>query len=274
MDDERTWYEVLGVETRAAKGDIKVAYQEALDAATGANDGDEAAQVRRAWQVLSDPVQRQRYDESIGAHLTALEPVTSNGDGHEDNTDDVDDDEAVDVEVLDDDDGDGEGPRRPKPSIMETAAFLEQPTLSRRFVATVIDALTFIALCLGGGIPLGVATQNLWPVLAWVELMVVGVYIIPTIRTGQTFGKRATYLMTVDRATGDLCTPRQVIIRYLVPMAAILLIVALGPIGPFLALYFGLSYMMGRDQVSLADRLAKTIVVIARYKPSRQSSGA
>jgi hypothetical protein len=32
--------------------------------------------------------------------------------------------------------------------------------------------------------------------------------------------------------------------------------------------------MMGRDQFSLADRLAKTIVVIARYKPSRQSSGA
>ena len=32
--------------------------------------------------------------------------------------------------------------------------------------------------------------------------------------------------------------------------------------------------MMGRDQQSLADRIAKTIVVIARYKPSRQSSGA
>jgi hypothetical protein len=32
--------------------------------------------------------------------------------------------------------------------------------------------------------------------------------------------------------------------------------------------------MMGRDQVSLADRIAKTIVVIARYKPSRPMRGA
>src|SRR4029453_4256845 len=91
MDDERTWYEVLGVETRAAKGDIKVAYQEALDAATGANDGDEAAQVRRAWRVRGAPGRPQPHDESIGAPLPALEPVTSNGDGHPDADDDVDD---------------------------------------------------------------------------------------------------------------------------------------------------------------------------------------
>ena len=30
--------------------------------------------------------------------------------------------------------------------------------------------------------------------------------------------------------------------------------------GPFLALFFGLSYAMGRDQVSLADRIGKTAV--------------
>jgi hypothetical protein len=77
-----------------------------------------------------------------------------------------------------------------------------------------------------------------------------------------------TYVMTVDRATGDLLTWRQAVTRYIIPMAAIPI---LPPIGAFLALYFGLSYMMGRDQVSLADRLAKSIVVIARYKPSRQS---
>jgi uncharacterized RDD family membrane protein YckC len=73
--------------------------------------------------------------------------------------------------------------------------------------------------------------------------------------------------------TGDQCPPRQVLIRYLVPMVAIAVLLPLGPIGPFVALYFGISYMMGRDQASLADRLAKTIVVIARYKPSRQTSG-
>jgi hypothetical protein len=268
MDDERTWYEVLGVEPRAAKGEIKTAYQDALDAATAADDRDEVAQVRRAWQVLSDPVQRQRYDEVIGTHTGALEPVTRNGEGRADIDDDdeYEDEYDEDVEVLDD----GEGPpiRRPKQSMMETAAFLELPTLGRRVVATIIDALTFLALAVGGGVPLGAATGSVIVVLIWVELMAVGVYIVPTIRTGQTLGKRMTYLMTVERASGDLLTWRETVIRYIVPMAAIPI---LPPIGAFLALYFGLSYMMGRDQVSLADRLAKSIVVIARYKPSRQS---
>jgi uncharacterized RDD family membrane protein YckC len=266
MDDERTWYEVLGVEPRAVKGDIRVAYQEALDAATVAENTDELSQVRRAWQVLSDPVQRQRYDEAMGLHLGALEPVTTNGDGQDD-----EDDDAVDVEVLDDDDDTGaDGPRRPKPSMMDTAAFLELPTLGRRTVAMLIDGLTFLALSAGVGIPLALLTNGVALVL-WIELMVVGVYIVPTVRTGQTFGKRVTYLMTVDRASGDLLTGRQVLLRYIVQMAVIPL---LGYIGPFIALYFGLSWVMGRDQVSLPDRLAKSIVVIARYKPSRQPSGA
>ena len=269
MDQERTWYEVLGVEPRAAKGDIKVAYQEALDAATTANNGPEASQVRRAWQVLSDPVQRQRYDESIGAHVGALEPVTSKGDGQTDFDEDDDDDDSVDVEVLDDD-GE-EVTRRTKPSTMDATAFLEQPTLGRRFTATVIDAITFIALAAAGAVPLGVLTGSAIPVLIWIELMIVGVYVVPTVRTAQTLGKRMTYLMTVDRATGDLCTVSQVITRYIIPMAVFPFLL---PLGPFLALYFGLSYMMGRDQVSLADRLAKTIVVIARYKPSRRVRGA
>ena len=266
MDDERTWYEVLGVEPRAAKGDIKTAYQDALDAATVAQNTDEVAQVRRAWQVLSDPVQRQRYDEGIGVHTGALEPAARNGDGRAVD-EDVDDDEMYDeVEVLDD----GEGPpiRRPQPSRLETADFLELPTLGRRVVATIIDALTVLALAVGGGVPLGVATGSVIAVLIWVELMAVAVYIVPTIRTGQTLGKRMTYLMTVERVSGDLLTWREAVIRYIVPMAALPI---LPPIGAFLALYFGLSYMMGREQVSLADRLAKSIVVIARYKPSRQS---
>ena len=73
-----------------------------------AANGDEVAQVRRAWQVLSDPVQRQRYDEAIGAHLGALEPAASNGDGRRRRRRSNDDD----VEVLDDeDDGGTERPR-------------------------------------------------------------------------------------------------------------------------------------------------------------------
>jgi len=268
MDDERTWYEVLGVEPRAGKGDIRTAYQDALDAATTSENGNEAAQVRRAWQVLSDPVQRQRYDEAIGAHLGALEPVTSNGDGHPD-----DDEDGDDVEVLDDEDEEEPRARRPQQLPAGAPAFLELPSITRRLVATVIDGLIFIVLCVGGGFPLGVATNSIVAVLAWIEIMIVAVYVVPTVRTGQTLGKRLTYLMCVDRVTGNLCPPRQVLIRYLIPMVAIAVLLPLGPIGPFVALYFGISYMMGRDQASLADRFAKTIVVIARYKPSRESSG-
>jgi hypothetical protein len=49
---------------------------------------------------------------------------------------------------------------------------------------------------------------------------------------------------------------------------------ALFQMGAFLALFFGLSYAMGRDQLSLADRLAKTVVVVARYKPTRTGQDA
>ena len=83
-------------------------------------------------------------------------------------------------------------------------------------------------------------------------------FIVPTFRTGQTLGKRLTYLMCVDRATGDLCSPRQVLIRYVGAHGRDpLVLLPMGP-SPFVALFFGFSYAMGRDQVSLADRMAKT----------------
>jgi len=56
-----------------------------------------------------------------------------------------------------------------------------------------------------------------------------------------------------------------------VPMLVIPLLLQAGA---FLSLFYGLSFSMSRDQVSLADRVAKTAVVIARYKPSRPGRGA
>ena len=103
------------------------------------------------------------------------------------------------------------------------------------------------------------------------EIWVVGLYIVPTLRTGQTLGKRFTYIMCVDRETGNLPTPAQLIRRYIVPMVAV---PALFQMGAFLALFYGLSYAMGRDQLSLADRLAKTVVVVARYRPTRDGAPA
>ena len=98
------------------------------------------------------------------------------------------------------------------------------------------------------------------------EFLILVYLILPTAWTGQTLGKRYTYCMVVDRATGQLPTIGQVIRRYIVPAFAFALLVTTGAV---IALIYGLSFLMNRDQVSLADRLARTAVVIARYKPER-----
>jgi hypothetical protein len=73
--------------------------------------------------------------------------------------------------------------------------------------------------------------------------------------------------MVVDRATGELPDLAQVIRRYIIPAFAFALLVTTGAV---IALIFALSFLMNKEQVSLADRFAKTVVVIARYRPERR----
>ncbi len=54
-------YELLGVEPDASKDEIKAAYRAEVENA----DSSRRAQLNRAWNVLSDPIQRERYDESL-----------------------------------------------------------------------------------------------------------------------------------------------------------------------------------------------------------------
>jgi uncharacterized RDD family membrane protein YckC len=153
--------------------------------------------------------------------------------------------------------------------------FLEQPTLGRRLTASLIDVVTTIAVFAASmAIVLAILSDDqarLIGLIVLFEIWVIALYVVPTLRTGQTLGKRFTFIMTVDRETGNLPTLNQVIRRYIVPMVAV---PALFQMGAFLALFFGLSYAMGRDQLSLADRLAKTVVVVARYKPTRDGTAA
>ena len=69
--DDRTHYEVIGVDPDASKEDIRAAYRDRLeelaeDVGTSDDARAETARLNGAWQVLSDPFQRERYDASEG----------------------------------------------------------------------------------------------------------------------------------------------------------------------------------------------------------------
>ena len=57
------YYELLGVEGDADKDAIRGAYRERLDGA----DQSERAKLNKAWNILSDPVQRGRYDDYLAS---------------------------------------------------------------------------------------------------------------------------------------------------------------------------------------------------------------
>ena len=104
--DDRTHYDVIGVDPDASKEDIRAAYRDRLeelaeDVGTSDDARAETARLNGAWQVLSDPYQRERYDDSEGIDTDA-----------EDRADDEDEDDG------DGDDGDeGRAPaRRQRPA--------------------------------------------------------------------------------------------------------------------------------------------------------------
>lgn len=279
MSAEPTHYEVLGIATDAPKDDIRSAYQDKLtdvrdhraheEASKRPSDSviqaarDEEGRLRAAWQVLSDPVQRQRYDDLVG-----LVP-SSDGD-HHDLDQEEDDDEDADDAV----DGDVPATRdrsRRSPASMVTAEGLEIPSAGRRATAAGIDTITLLVLYVVIVYPIifGLGLTGIPAVIAGIgtPLFLIVVYlIVPTYRGGQTLGKRYTYTMVVDRATGQLPTLSQVVRRYTIPAFAVVL---LQQTGGLIALMYAVSFLMNRDQVSLADRMAKTAVVIARYRPDR-----
>jgi curved DNA-binding protein CbpA len=102
-DEELDHYEVVGVEPDASKDEIRAAYRERLDELLGGDslsdaDRAETARLNAAWQVLSDPYQRERYDRSIG-----IEPGAEGEEEAElDGDDDEGDDDVIDVEPSED----------------------------------------------------------------------------------------------------------------------------------------------------------------------------
>ena len=113
VNEDETNYDVLGVASNASKDEIRDAYREQLSEAQAGVTREETAKrpsgssiaaaraeearIRAAWQVLSDPMQRARYDTAHGIDNTGteVELADDDGDGDDDQGDDGQDSTPV-----------------------------------------------------------------------------------------------------------------------------------------------------------------------------------
>jgi uncharacterized RDD family membrane protein YckC len=275
VNEGETNYDVLGVEPSATKDEIRDAYRERLASAQAEVTREETAKrpagssiaaaraeearVRAAWQVLSDPIQRERHDATHGIDNTGTELELADDD-------ELDDEEADAAPVS---------PRQTRGT--PPPVFLDGHELApsgRRALAAFID-LVIVGFLGAAVIAIGAAietkgnkdtVQGIVTAIALAVLL--SYFVLPTTISGQTIGKRLTHIMVVDRETGNLARVSRVLTRYAIPIVALLL---LGFFGALLAIMAGLSFLMAKDLQSLGDRVGKTIVVVARYKPQRTS---
>jgi len=270
-------YELLGVESDASKDEIRSAYRGRLEELRGKVEKGRSDQVRNgareetarlntAWQVLSDPFQRQRYD----AVLTG----GSDGTGTETGEDEEEEEEAAPAParrrgLFEPRERDAKGrPQRREPLGVPGA---EAAPLGRRLAALGIDVLTMGAVFLGvTSLLVSVASDSVGAIILLVTALFVLFnlyFVLPTVRSGQTLGKRFTHIMVVDADTGELPTWRRATMRYIVPV--VLVIGLPGSLGLMGALLFGISWVLIDTRVGLMDRLGHTRVVLARYRPER-----
>src|SRR5215467_2592081 len=104
MSDDDNYYEALNSAPDASRDELRAAYRDRISELEAARERKgvtesqlqqnrrDVAAVRAAWNVLSDPFQRKRYDEQLG-------DVPSNGSGAGDGVEIVDDDEPGEPEV-------------------------------------------------------------------------------------------------------------------------------------------------------------------------------
>jgi uncharacterized RDD family membrane protein YckC len=268
-------YELIGVESDASKDEIRSAYRERIEALRGkvengrsdkARDGAraETARLNSAWQVLADPVQRQRYDTELSNGATETEP-----DEHEEEKVEVEPAPARRRGLFEPRERDAKGrPQRREPAGVPGA---EAAPLGRRLAAVGIDVLTMGAVFLGvTSLVVSAASNSAAAIILLVTALFVifnAYFVFPTTRSGQTIGKRLTHVMVVDADTGQLPTWRRATLRYVVP---IVLVIGLpGSLGLMAALLFGISWVLIDTRIGLMDRLGHTRVVLARYRPER-----
>jgi uncharacterized RDD family membrane protein YckC len=268
-------YDLIGVESDASKEEIRSAYRDRIEDLRGKVENGRSDQVRdgarvetarlnAAWQVLSDPFQRERYDSQLSGGATGSEP---------------EEEEELEKErapaparrrgLFEPRERDGKGrPQRREPAGVAGA---EAAPLGRRLAAVAIDVLAMGAVFLGvTSLVVSVASDSVAAIILLITVLFVifnAYFVFPTTRTGQTLGKRLTHIMVVDADTGELPTWRRATLRYVVP---IVLVIGLpGSLGLMAALLFGISWVLIDTRIGLMDRLGHTRVVIARYRPER-----
>jgi len=158
-DEDLNHYEVVGVEPDASKDEIRESYRGRLDDLLGGDsmsddDRAETARLNAAWQVLSDPYQRERYDRSIG-----IEPGADDDEDAE--FDDDEDGDVIDVDGSEPrargrgrDAGRQQGDRvgmfsaEPQPAPAAWPPGLRPPPPRGRVIAMVIDLVVLLAIVL------------------------------------------------------------------------------------------------------------------------------
>ncbi len=141
MDDYDDYYDLLGVDVDAPVADIRAAYREKKAAVAERDDDDakaDAAALNKAWNVLSDPYQRGRYDQQLA-------------DADESDDDEADDD-VVDVPATrtrttrTNPRTQQKGARPPLEPTVKLPAGVTFPPTRARITAMVIDLLVLILL--------------------------------------------------------------------------------------------------------------------------------
>jgi hypothetical protein len=148
------YYDLLGVEPDATTDAIRSAYRDrksAIDTGTDAGKAD-VAKLNKAWNVLSDPYQRGRYDQQrAGASDT--------------DADTADDEPAVEVA--------SNGQKRPpartrggrtaQPPTITPPAGTHWPAVKPRVIALAIDLLVLILIFVGGQVGAQALAKNQKP---------------------------------------------------------------------------------------------------------------
>jgi hypothetical protein len=140
-------YDLLGVEPDAPVADIRAAYRELKAEVDGRDDDDaksDAAALNKAWNVLSDPYQRGRYDQQL-----ADADADTDTDEYDDDEDEVDEAPARRTRTRPERANQQARPKGERPPLVPTVklpAGVSFPPTRARIVAMVIDLVVLMLL--------------------------------------------------------------------------------------------------------------------------------